>query len=88
MAASVRKARHDRRRARWLREHLARLETANSAISEFGPPWEILDGTGQMLYLWKSPPAETFPRGTGLLIVNLVTDQTGHVKRASWETRG
>ncbi|HME11152.1 MAG TPA: hypothetical protein VKG25_29115 [Bryobacteraceae bacterium] len=85
---SVWQAHCDRRRARWLKAHLASLDTVNSAISEFGPPWEVINGTGQSLYLWKSPPAEAFPQGTGLLIVNLVTDQAGHVKRASWETRG
>jgi hypothetical protein len=75
-----------RRRTQWLETHLANLDNVDSAIIEFGAPSEVIVGTGQALYLWKSPAAA--PSGPGLLIVNLVTDQAGHVKRGSWETRG
>jgi hypothetical protein len=83
---SLWQARCRRRRAQWLEAHLANLDNVDSAIVEFGAPSEVIVGTGQALYLWKSPAAA--PSGPGLLIVNLVTDQAGHVKRASWETRG
>jgi hypothetical protein len=50
-----------------------------------GDPYEIERGTtGRDLYVWKFPPAQTLPRGSGLLIVTITTEQE-IIKKFQWK---
>jgi hypothetical protein len=45
-------------------------------IHALGDPYEIEQGTtGRELYIWKFPPAQTLPKGTGLFILSVTTDR-------------
>lgn len=79
----------DRCRGRWVAGTLNRLagRSIGEAFALFGPPFETNQGTGRVFYVWKSPPSDRFPKGTGLLIVNLLTDQQGQIEETSWQTR-
>lgn len=79
----------DHHRHRWVAGLLPTLigRPVEEAIAQFGPPFEVLDGSDAKLYCWKSPPSDYFPTGTGLLIVDLVVDAAGTVTRSSWHVR-
>jgi hypothetical protein len=81
--------RRDRRRAEWVSQRLAEMrgKPLAEAVSRFGSPFEVITGTERSFYVWKSPPSENFPRGSGLLIVNVITDAAGQVTQSSWSTR-
>jgi len=59
-------------------------ETASAAtgshittlLHSLGDPYEIEHGTtDRALYIWKFPPAQTLPKGTGLFILSVTTDR-------------
>jgi hypothetical protein len=49
-----------------------------------GDPYEIEQApTGREMYIWKFPPAQTLPPGSGLLIV-IITTEERVIKRFQW----
>ena len=79
----------DRRRGRWVAATLDGMagRPVEEALTRFGIPFEVIEGTGRRFYVWKSPPSRNFPAGSGLLIVNVITDAGGEVMESSWHTR-
>ncbi len=79
----------ERRRGQLLDAKMLTLpgKPISAVIEEFGPPFEAFTGSsGRGLYVWKSPPSTNFPKGRGLLIVTLTTEQ-GVVSQTDWKTR-
>ena len=79
----------DKRRDAWVKRVLDEMrgKPLAEAVSQFGSPFEVIDGTESSFYVWKSPPSKSFPQGTGLLVVNVVTDAAGQIIQSSWSIR-
>ena len=79
----------DRLRAKWVARTLDDItgKPVSVAVTQFGSPFEVIEGSGKRFYVWKSPPSHNFPEGTGLLIVNVIANDAGRVLQSSWFTR-
>jgi hypothetical protein len=71
--------------------HISRLVESlaghpiGDAKRQFGPPIEEIFGdSGRSLYIWRAPPAESFPTVPGVLIVTLTADENGVVTDTAW----
>ncbi len=50
-------------------------EPVEMLMQSLGDPFEIEQGTtGRELYIWKFPPSNTLPKGTGLFVLTVTTD--------------
>jgi hypothetical protein len=78
--------RRDRWLWKWTSEAVGR--PVDEATAGFGPPFEVYTGSSGTLYEWKSPPSETLPPGSGLLILYVVAGADGRITHATWQTRG
>jgi hypothetical protein len=80
----------DRRQKRELRTLVRDLRGREIRIAEhrLGPPHEVVDGSsGRSLWVWRSPPNEVLPDGTGLLILSLTVDPGGRITGGGWNRR-
>jgi len=59
------------------------------ALVEFlGDPYETAEGvTGRALYIWKSPPNEKLPPGSGLLTMTVTVEADGLISDIEWRDR-
>jgi len=80
----------DRKRARWIAMTLEAINgrPVEDAVGRFGSPFEVIEGRERTLYVWKSPPSELIPPGTGLVVVNAIADSTGQITQTSWHAVG
>lgn len=77
-----------------------RAERMDSIINEFtnqplslliqalGEPYETAQGlTGRSLHIWKSPPNDQLPRGSGLLTMIATVEADGVISDIEWRDR-
>lgn len=61
------------------------LQTLTNA---FGEPYETARAlSGRSLYIWKAPPNDKLPRGSGLLTVIATVEADGIITELSWRDR-
>lgn len=79
----------DSRRERHVRALAVNIigRSLGSALRDLGQPFAVFEGSGRTLYEWKSPPARSFPGGSGLLIFYVVADSSGVITQSFWQTR-
>ena len=57
-------------------------------VELIGQPFELAKGVSERaLYIWKSPPNEKLPRGSGLLTVIATVEADGFVSEIEWRDR-
>ena len=57
-------------------------------VETIGPPFELAQGlTQRALYIWKSPPNEKLPPGSGLLTVTVTVEADGTISEIEWRDR-
>lgn len=82
------------------RRNRLRAELMNSIITEFtdqplsllvralGDPYETALGlSGRSLHIWKSPPNDQLPRGSGLLTMVATVEADGMISDIEWRDR-
>ena len=80
-------AKRERRRAERISQLVGSLagRYIGDAKRQFGPPLEeIVGDSGRSLYIWRAPPADSFPALPGVLIVTLTADENGMVTDTAW----
>ena len=54
-------------------------------VSFLGNPYEVANGvSGRSLYIWKSPPNDRLPRGSGLLTMTATVEADGMISGIEW----
>ena len=84
------RARRDQKRAVEMTRIVARFTTASidSLIAQIGAPYETAEGTsGRALFIWKSPPNDQLPPGSGLLTVTVTVEAGGAISSIEWRDR-
>ena len=84
------RARRDRLRAVQMGRMVAEFtgQPLASLISFLGGPYETTQGlSGRALYIWKSPPNETLPPGSGLLTLVVTIEADGVISGIEWRDR-
>ena len=81
------RAKRDRKRAFLMTALVNKF--ANRPVAELveaiGDPYEWMDGTsGRSLYIWKAPPNEKLPPGSGLLTVVAIVEADGTIEEMTW----
>ena len=57
-------------------------------IAFLGEPYEADHGlSGRSLHIWKAPPNEKLPRGSGLLTVTVTVERDGLISEIEWRDR-
>lgn len=57
-------------------------------VAAFGDPYETATGlSGRALYIWKAPPNQKLPRGTGLLTLTVTVEADGLISEIEWRDR-
>ena len=84
------RARRDRLRATRMASII--LEFSNQPLAMLaaflGEPYEVNQGlSGRSLHIWKAPPNDKLPRGSGLLTVIATVEANGFVSEIEWRDR-
>jgi hypothetical protein len=54
-------------------------------VDFLGSPYEVAEGvSGRSLHIWKSPPNERLPKGSGLLTMIATVEEGGTISRIEW----
>jgi len=60
-------------------------QPVESLVYLIGDPFETTEGaSGRALFVWKSPPNEKLPRGSGLLTLIVTVEPEGKISRIEW----
>jgi len=81
------RARRDRQRALGMAALVAEFTTRSvrELVVTIGEPYELTAGTsGRSLYIWKAPPNEKLPQGSGLLTLVVTVEADGAISEMSW----
>ena len=84
------RARRDRNRAVQMDVLVAQFTNRPlmSLVSHLGDPYETTQGlSGRALYIWKSPPNEKLPPGSGLLTMVVTIEADGVISDIQWRDR-
>ena len=84
------RAKRDRNRAIWMNAIVSEFtdQPLESLVALLGDPYEIAQGlSGRGLYIWKSPPNDKLPRGSGLLTVVVTIEADGLISGIEWRDR-
>jgi hypothetical protein len=83
-------ARRDRQRAARMGALVEEFtgQSILNLVMRIGDPYERMDGTsGRSLYIWKAPPSERLPPGSGLLTVVATVEMDGAISEITWRDR-
>ena len=84
------RARRDRNRAIQINALVVEFtnQPLESLVALVGDPYEMAQGlSGRRLYIWKSPPNEKLPRGSGLLTMAATIEADGLISGIEWRDR-
>ena len=84
------RARRDRLRA--FQMDLLTREFSNQPlpvlVAFLGEPYELHQGlSGRSLHIWKAPPNDKLPQGSGLLTVTVTVEPDGLISEIEWRDR-
>jgi hypothetical protein len=81
------RAKRDRMRAAQMNHIVAEFtgRPVKSLVSAVGDPYETAQGvSGRALCIWKAPPNEKLPQGSGLLTLIATVDEDGVLSQIEW----
>jgi hypothetical protein len=84
------RARRDRHRAHHMDSIVSHYasQPVQELVNQIGEPYEMTKGWSQRaLYIWKAPPNEKLPSGSGLLILIATVEADGVISEITWRDR-
>ena len=87
LTRDYRRAKRDRTRAAHMDSIVIEFtnQPLSVLVSFLGDPWEVAEGvSGRSLQIWKSPPNERLPKGSGLLTMVATVEADGRISRIEW----
>ena len=87
LTRDFRRAKRDRMRAAQMNHIVAEFtgQPVRSLVLAVGDPYETAQGvSGRAMCIWKAPPNERLPRGSGLLTLIATVDEDGMLSQIEW----